>query len=232
MVSAESKMSLSQTLSEYKGKNLTDLGYDVRFLSLKISTLYLVASRIIDATAGCARQPAVERCWDSPASQVMERDDRLYARSAGAGKGGIITILIAPRAYQKSKRNIPSNVIILFEWEKEYGLSCIGNLLELEAECLHAYALDVLEGINRDLLEKSTASFTRSILDISLEVVALAESQQSEIDCLEPCHILSIAVRISTLRNPITIPGYIDEAETLTDEQRLIYRLYRYLRVL
>jgi acetylornithine deacetylase/succinyl-diaminopimelate desuccinylase-like protein len=216
--------------ANFSGESLKELGFDVDYVRIDNCAPFVVAQKKINKDlptltlyAHYDVQPVERDKWVSNPFVMTERDGRLYGRGASDDKGGIIAILTTLQMYKDAGIELPVNVNILFEGEEEYGSSHMGALLEQCADKLDAKALVVLDGMNRSIQSGSLTSSTRGIVNISLEVKALAQPVHSGIGCLVPDPAMALALLVTSLNNPKEIPGLMDGFEPMSKEEEEIY---------
>ncbi len=222
------------TLSDaahFVSKRLQDLDFEVRLVKVDESAPYVIAQRIVDIAlptllfyAHYDVQPVEEDKWKSKPFVVEERDGRLYGRGASDDKAGLMAIITALRVYKESGKPIPVNIKVLSEGEEEYGSNHMSALLDQEAATLHAHTMVVLDGLSKDVSTGTLTSACRGIVNLTLQVNALTQPKHSGIACLAPCPALALACLVSSLQAPEKISGFMDDAEQMPQDERMIYR--------
>jgi len=210
-------------------RKLNDLGFNVSCPSIEGSAPFIIAEWVSDLRkptlllyAHYDVQPVDREKWISNPFIMEERDGRLYGRGASDDKAGIIAIITALEAYLKSVRELPVNVKLLFEGEEEYGSSHMKTLLKQRFQDLQADALIVLDGLNRDIHTGTLTSSTRGLVNIHLKINALEKPVHSGIGCLVPDPAQALAGLIYSLRDPKAIPGFMDNCQVLSNQEREI----------
>lgn len=222
--------------SEFAGKSLQDLGFEVSYVRIDQCAPYVIAQRIINKDLPTVTlyghydvQPVDPPKWVSDPFVVQERDGRIYGRGASDDKGGIIAILSALRVYKDANIPLPVNVRVLFEGEEEYGSSPhMGPLLKQEGERIKGAALIIMDGLNRDVETGTLASSARGNVQINLRVDALEKPVHSGIGCLAPDPAQALAKLISSLADPRKIPGLMDGIEPIDPAERKLLKMGSY----
>jgi acetylornithine deacetylase/succinyl-diaminopimelate desuccinylase-like protein len=216
--------------AEFASSKLTHLGFKVSHVSIDGSAPFVIAERIHDVAlptlllyAHYDVQPVDRDKWSSDPFKLEERKGRLYGRGSSDDKAGIIAITTAIEACLEAKIKIP-NIRILFEGEEEYGSSHMSALLKQEAERLHAHALVVLDGLNRDPETGTLTSSTRGIVNIDVEVKALEKPVHSGVGCIVPDPIQDLVRLTHSVLEPKNIPGFMDGCEQLSETERSLLR--------
>lgn len=225
--SPDYNMTHLENAADFVASKLQKLGFNVRFERIDGSAPFVLAEKVVSAAkktillyAHYDVQPVDREKWIGDPFVMTERDGRLYGRGASDDKGGIIAILAALEAYQNAKMELPVNVKILFEGEEEYGSTHMNALLKQEGERLKADALVVMDGGNRDVHSGTLTSSTRGLANIHLQVNALQKPVHSGVGCLVPDPALALARLVGSLSDPKSIPGFLDDFESLKPAER------------
>ena len=212
-------------------KRLKEMQFDARCESIDGSPPFILASRIVHPKkrtillyAHYDVQPVDRDHWDTDPFQLVRKNDRLFGRGASDDKGGIAAILAALGVYHDAKKELPVNIKILFEGEEEYNSTHMEPLLEKHAKILQAAALVILDGPNKAVDTGSLSSSTRGFKNIEIRVDALKKPIHSGLSCLAPDPIQALAGLITSVQDPIKIPGFMDGAPVLTEEERKLLR--------
>lgn len=223
--------------SDYSAQNLDDaahlieselkeLGFDVRCKRINDSPLFIMGSRVTDATKPTILmyghydvQPVDRDHWDSDPFKVVEKNGRLYGRGASDDKAGICVIITALKALKEAGQDSSYNLKVLFEGEEEFGSNNMGALLKKESETLTSDALIVFDGVNKDVDSGSIENSTRGVLTMTLKVEALTQPTHSGMGCLAPDPAQALAGLIYSLRDPRAIKDFMDDCVYASPEE-------------
>lgn len=162
--------------------------------------------------------------WDSDPFQPEVRDGRLYARGSSDDKGQVFMHLAVFEAFMKTEGKLPLNVKVCIEGEEEIGSE---NLYEV----LH----DKKDQFNADFAVISDSGMVAKNQPTIL--YGLKGFTGIEINVSGPDHDLHSGMYGGAIRNPImalnhilasmkneaeviTVEGFYDDVEPLTDEER------------
>lgn len=217
--------------ANFASKRLEDLGFEVDSCRIEDSPPFIIAHKIVEVSkptillyAHYDVQPVDRAQWNSQPFVMEERNDRLYGRGASDDKGGIIAILTALKAFKENEIPLPVNVKVLFEGEEEYGSSHMRTLLEQKATKLQAQALVIMDGMNCDTDIGTLAISSRGVANFSIQVKALEKPVHSGLGCLVPDPAMGLTTLISSLSDPKKIPGFMDDYQSLKEQERQMLR--------
>lgn len=206
-----------QAAADFASLQFSSIGFSAEQISIEGSAPFIIAEsihKIVDAPtvifyAHYDLQPVEEAKWKSPPFVLEERDGRLYGRGSADDKGGIIAILAGLKTYQEERGSLPLNVIVLLEGEEEYGSSHMKAFIQQQAERLHAHALVILDGSNKEPDSGSINTFARGVFNVKMEVEALENPLHSGIGVLAPDAAMALAKVAGSLYPPSAIPGFL-----------------------
>lgn len=165
-----------------------------------------------------------DELWDTPPFEPTVKDGRVYARGASDDKGQSFTHIKAVESYMKTGTELPVNVKFILEGEEEIGSP---NLIPFVKDHKDLLSCDMV-------LISDTAMFGEDQPSITYGLRGLA---YMEIEVTGPNRDLHSGVYGGAVENPanqlceiiaklrnghgkISIPGFYDDVEPLTDEQR------------
>ncbi|MCA1831309.1 MAG: dipeptidase [Actinomycetota bacterium] len=120
--------------------------------------------------------PGVERLWESPPFEPVERNGRLYGRGAADDKGGIAMHVAAVRAWGD---DLPVGVTVIVEGEEEIGSPNLGPFLAEYGERLRADAVILADSGNWRVGEPAITTSLRGLVDCIVEVQVLEHAVHS-----------------------------------------------------
>jgi len=207
-------------------KEFEQLEFNAREVQVEDSPLYVVAERIHDVSlptilfyAHYDVQPVDRDQWTSNPFVMKERNERLYGRGASDDKAGIIAISTALKALKDAGLETRYNIKILSEGEEEFGSTHMPAFLAQEKENLRADAMIILDGLNKNVDTGTVNNSLRGILQMAMHVDALAQPVHSGLGCIAPDPIMAMATYVSSLSDPRTIPGFMDECTLLNQAE-------------
>ncbi len=165
--------------------------------------------------------------WSRPPFEPTVDGDNLYARGASDDKGQAFAILAALESYLKTSGTLPVNVKVLLEGEEEITSPSLVPYIQSQAEELRADAILIAD---QDMLDPQHPVIMwglRGILYVEIEATGPAHDLHSgtfggSVD--NPFNVLTRL--LSALQDgetrKILIPGFYDNVEELTDEERTL----------
>lgn len=162
--------------------------------------------------------------WDSDPFKPEVRDGRLYARGSSDDKGQVFMHLAVFEAFMKTEGKLPINVKVCIEGEEEIGSE---NLYEVLHDKKELFAADFAVISDSGMVAKNQPTI----------LYGLKGFTGIEITVTGPDHDLHSGMYGGAIRNPImalthiltsmkndgeviTVDGFYDEVEPLTDEER------------
>lgn len=162
--------------------------------------------------------------WDTPPFEPTVKDGRVYARGASDDKGQSFTHIKAVESYMKTGTELPVNVKFILEGEEEIGSPNLIPFVKAHEDLL---SCDMV-------LISDTAMFGEDQPSITYGLRGLA---YMEIEVTGPNRDLHSGVYGGAVENPanqlceiiaklkngsgkVSIPGFYDDVEPLTEEQR------------
>ena len=161
--------------------------------------------------------------WDSPPFEPVIKDEKIYARGACDDKGQMYMHLLAYN-YMTQNGGVPCNVKFMFEGEEEVGSDNLGNFV---AENREKLACDMVLISDTSMLANDTPSITiglRGLSYVEVEVTGPNRDLHSGVyggAVGNPVNILcEMIASLKDENKHITIPGFYDDVETVSDEDR------------
>ncbi|MGJ9459291.1 dipeptidase [Oceanobacillus sp. CF4.6] len=162
--------------------------------------------------------------WDSDPFMPEVRNGRLFARGSSDDKGQVFMHLAVFEAYMKTEGNIPINVKVCIEGEEEIGSE---NLYDILHEKKEQFQADFAVISDSGMAAKNQPTI----------LYGLKGFTGIEITVTGPDHDLHSGMYGGAVRNPIvalshilasmkdenevvTVDGFYDDVEALTDEER------------
>ncbi len=161
--------------------------------------------------------------WKSPPFEPEVRDGRIYARGANDDKGQMFMHFKAFE-YMLKTNQLPCNVKFMIEGEEEIGSPSLENFCKAHKEKLSA---DVILVSDTSMLSPDTPSITtglRGLAYMEVEVTGPSHDLHSglyggAVD--NPLNVLcEMIAKLRDENNHITIPGFYDDVEELSKEER------------
>ena len=171
--------------------------------------------------------PDPEDLWDTPPFEPTIRDGDIYARGASDDKGQSFTHLKALEAYRKTGTDFPVNVKFIYEGEEEVGSPHLVPFIKEHKELLDC---DMVLISDTAMFAEDTPSITyglRGLAYMQVEVVGPNRDLHSGVygGAVEnPANVLcEIIAKLKDEHGVIQIPGFYDDVQDLTDEEREAY---------
>lgn len=165
-----------------------------------------------------------DELWDTPPFEPTVKDGRVYARGASDDKGQSFTHIKAVEAYMKTDTELPVNVKFILEGEEEIGSP---NLIPFVNAHKDLLSCDMVLISDTAMFGEDQPSITyglRGLAYMEIEVTGPNRDLHSgvyggavENPANQLCEIIS---ELKNGNGKIKIPGFYDDVEPLTDEQR------------
>ncbi len=165
-----------------------------------------------------------EELWDSPPFEPTVRGDDLYARGASDDKGQLFAHVAAVEALLAASGPLPVNVKFLVEGEEEVGSPALTAYLPAATEKL---AADVCLVSDTHILSPDQPMIIYGLRGVwAGEVTVKGPSQDLHSGMFggavhNPNQALcSLLAQLHDSAGRVAVPGFYDEVQTLTEEER------------
>lgn len=162
--------------------------------------------------------------WDSPPFEPVVKDGLIIARGSADDKGQVYMHVKAFEAMMATN-TLACNIKFMIEGEEEVGSDSLGPFLEANKEKLKA---DVVLVSDTAMLSNEQPSLTMGLRGLSymeVEVTGPNRDLHSGIyggAVANPINVLcKMIASLTDEKNRITIPGFYDNVDTLTPEERV-----------
>jgi len=164
--------------------------------------------------------------WNSPPFEPTIREGDIYARGAQDNKGQCFYVLQALKLLQEQTGTLPINIKLCIEGEEEIGSHGLGGILKNKKSELKADYLAIVDlGLDDPHIPAITLG-TRGMVSMDVEVCTATTDVHSGYHggiILNPIQILvHLLDSLKDKNGRITIPGFYDQAETMSDEERAL----------
>ena len=163
--------------------------------------------------------------WTSPPFEPTIRNGRLYARGVGDNKGQHFAQLMALEALLACRNTLPCNVKVLLEGEEEVGSPHMPSFIREHRDALQADLVIVSDGPVHENGQSTISFGVRGVLDIELRAVgANRDLHSGHWGGIVPDPLWTLVHLLATMKNErgeITIDGFYDNVEPLTEAERL-----------
>lgn len=165
-----------------------------------------------------------DELWKTPPFEPTVKDGRVYARGSSDDKGQSFTHIKSVEAYMKTGTELPVNVKFILEGEEEIGSP---NLIPFIKEHKDLLSCDMVLISDTAMFGEDQPSITyglRGLAYMEMKVTGPNRDLHSGVyggGVENPANL--ICEMISKLKNEdgrIQIPGFYDDVEPLTEEQR------------
>ncbi|MBT8195354.1 MAG: dipeptidase [Bacteroidia bacterium] len=161
--------------------------------------------------------------WDSPPFEPVIKDGKIFARGACDDKGQMYMHIKAFELMMKNN-SLPCNVKFMIEGEEEVGSDNLGDFVKENKEKLKS---DVIIISDTSMIANDTPSITTGLRGLSyVEVEVIGPNRDLHSGTFGgavPNPIQILCEMISKCKdddNHITIPGFYDDVEVISDEER------------
>jgi acetylornithine deacetylase/succinyl-diaminopimelate desuccinylase-like protein len=170
-------------------------------------------------------QPSVpDELWHSPPFEPTIRDGNIYARGACDDKGQMFMHVKAFETMMQTN-TLACNVKFMIEGEEEVGSPSLGPYCEQNKEKLKS---DVILISDTSMVANDTPSITtglRGLAYVEVELTGPNIDLHSGVyggAVGNPCNVLcDMIAQLQDENNRITIPGFYDDVEVLSTEERV-----------
>lgn len=165
-----------------------------------------------------------ESLWHSPPFTPTVRDGNVYARGSADDKGQVLTHMLATEAWMKVAGKLPVRVKFLIEGEEEIGSP---NLEPMITKLKDRLACNYVALSDTPKFDKTTPAITYGTKGLIYKEIILTGPKQNLHSgsyggtLTNPGN--AAATIIAGLRdadNRVTIPGFYDDVQPLTDDER------------
>lgn len=161
--------------------------------------------------------------WDSGPFEPVIKDDKIYARGACDDKGQMYMHVKALEVMTKTN-TLACNVKFMIEGEEEVGSANLGKFLEKNKEKLKADIVLVSDTSMISMEHPSIETGLRGLAYMEVEVTGPNRDLHSGVyggGVRNPINELcKMIASLHDENNHITIPGFYDKVDALTDAQR------------
>jgi len=165
-----------------------------------------------------------DELWNSPPFEPTVKDGRVYARGASDDKGQSFTHIKAVESYLKTGTELPVNVKFILEGEEEIGSPHLIPFIKDHKDLL---SCDMVLISDTAMFGEDQPSITyglRGLAYMEIEVFGPNRDLHSGVygGAVEnPANLLcEIIAKLKNGNGKVSIPGFYDDVEPLTEEQR------------
>ncbi len=163
--------------------------------------------------------------WKSDPFEPEIRDGKIYARGADDDKGQLF-MQVKAFEYMVASGNLPCNIKFLIEGEEEIGSPSLGDFCRSHKELL---ASDVILVSDTTLLSLDTPTLTTGLRGLAYFELTIQGPNRDLHSGLyggavnNPANVLSeLIAGMKDDNGRVTIPGFYDEVETVSAEERTL----------
>lgn len=163
--------------------------------------------------------------WDTPPFEPTIKDGKIYGRGTADDKGQFYMHVKALETMVKTD-SVPTNIKFLIEGEEEVGSNNLATFMEENKELLKADVVLISDTSMLSLETPSIDTGVRGLSYIEVEVTGPNRDLHSGVyggAVANPITILAqMIASLHDENNHITIPGFYDDVQQLSDEERAI----------
>ena len=231
-VSADSKYKDDvRRAAEFVSKSLIDAGADQVEVCETAGHPIVYGEKIIDPSLPTVlvyghydvQPPDPLNLWNSPPFEPVIKDGKIFARGSADDKGQVYMHVKAFEIMQKESI-LPCNIKFMIEGEEEVGSDNLGKFVKENKAKLKA---DVILISDTSMIANDVPSITvglRGLSYVEVEVSGPNKDLHSGVyggAVGNPINILcQMVASMKDENNHITIPGFYDDVEIVTDEER------------
>ena len=161
--------------------------------------------------------------WNSPPFEPVIKEDKIFARGACDDKGQFYMHVKAFELMMRSD-SLPCNIKFMIEGEEEVGSDNLGEFVKANRERLKADVVLISDTSMISLDTPSLETGLRGLSYLEVEVTGPNRDLHSGVyggAVANPATILcQMIASLHDANNHITIPGFYDDVESLTEEER------------
>jgi len=161
--------------------------------------------------------------WETPPFEPVIRDEKIFARGACDDKGQFYMHVKAFELMMQSG-SLPCNIKFMIEGEEEVGSDNLGDFVKANKERLTADVVLISDTAMISLETPSLETGLRGLSYLEVEVVGPNRDLHSGVyggAVANPATILcQMIASLHDSNNHITIPGFYDDVESLSDAER------------
>lgn len=162
--------------------------------------------------------------WNTPPFEPTMVDGNVYARGAQDNKGQCMYVFQALKALMHENGSFPINIKWIIEGEEECGSEGLAGILKSKKEQLAADYLAIADVGIAAIDKPSVTLGIRGIITMDVEVIGSNTDLHSGTHggrAYNPLHALAeIVAKLRDSDGHITVPGFYDDVDELTDEER------------
>lgn len=162
--------------------------------------------------------------WETPPFNPTVRDGQVYARGAQDNKGQCFYVMEALRHIVERDGKLPFNLKLCIEGEEECGSQSLHKILDRKKKELKADVLAIVDLGIPHLNAPTITLGTRGIITMDVEVTNANKDLHSGSHgglAYNPIHALvKILSEARDENGKITIPGFYDNVETFSEQER------------
>lgn len=162
--------------------------------------------------------------WVSPPFEPEIRDGEIYARGAQDNKGQCFYVLQALKLLMERDGRLPINIKICIEGEEETGSAGLYELLEKRPEEFKSDYLAIVDVGIQNLSQPAVTLGVRGMLTMDVSLTGSKTDLHSGSHggvVFNPIHALvEVLSKVRDSDGKITIPGFYDDVEELSEEDR------------
>lgn len=162
--------------------------------------------------------------WDTPPFDPNVRDDKIFGRGASDDKGGMLIPIISFEAFKKTSGKLPINIKFLFEGQEEIGSPQLPEFVAAHRNKLSCDMIFSSDGLQWTADEPNLVTGLKGLVGAEIKVIGPITDQHSGLHggaIANP--LMALSQLVSSMKDSngkITINGFYDDVEDLTDEDR------------
>lgn len=162
--------------------------------------------------------------WETPPFEPVIRDGQVYARGAQDNKGQCFYVMEALRHLKERDGAFPLNIKLCIEGEEECGSESLHKIVASKKKELKADVLAIVDLGIPSLSTPAVTLGTRGMITLDIEIINASKDLHSGSHgglAFNPIHaLLKILSEARSEKGQITIPGFYDNIEDFSPEDR------------
>ncbi len=163
--------------------------------------------------------------WESPPFEPTVRDGHLFARGASDDKGQVHCHLAALLAWKEINEGFPCRITVLLEGEEEIGSPNLMDVVRAKEDLLKSAQVLIISDTNQ--FAEGVPAITYGLRGLAYFEIKLTGAN-SDLHSgmyggavVNPAHVLaSVLAQLHDSHGRVTVPGFYDDVEPLTERQR------------
>ncbi|GAB5414456.1 MAG: M20/M25/M40 family metallo-hydrolase [Congregibacter sp.] len=163
--------------------------------------------------------------WNAALAGPIDRDWRVYARSAGDDKGPVIALMHALDLMQAAGISPSVNIKLILDGEEEFGSPTLERILAAHADALDADLMLFCDGPMHQSGQRQLVFGVRGDIGVHLTMYGAARPLHSGHYGNWAPHptdaLMRVLATLKDINGKILVPGYLDEVDPISEAEEV-----------